>query len=628
MTALRPRWGHGLVIVAALIAVGSSGVARADLQITVNSPSDVVDANPGDGICETAPGNGVCTVRAAIMESNHTLSGTVSIQVPASPAEYALTIAASGPDNETTGDLNITRAVSIIGEGADNTVINGNGTIINDRAMSISAGISVVLVGITVRNGRTDQVLGGGSSSVGGGIYSVGTLTVTNSTISGNHAGGSGGAIANYGGTLTVTNSTISGNTARGYGGGIHSSGGTLTATNSTISGNTADADGGGINSGVNNGGGTLTVTNSTVSGNTSAGGNGGGIANSGGTLTVTNSTISGNTAASLNAGGIYSDGTVTVTNSTISGNNAAMSGGGIYSGGSFASTVVFNATIANNQADAHFHGSGQGGGVFNDRGTITFQNSLIAGNAETIPCGGIACLPGTYVAVTGECAGTLTSNGNNMLLNYDTSHCTINGAITLNNPQLGPLADNGGPTQTHALLSGSPAIDAGSAGGCRDGVGALLTTDQRGFARTVDGNSDGTAICDIGAYEFGAPAPATPTPTAAATGTPTGTSPPTITATARPTTIPTPTFAAPPPTDTPTLTSTNTPTVTQRPCVGDCGGTDMVGINDLVLGVNIVLGDQPPTACPAFEDAEGKVDIAQLIKGVRNALNGCGNSA
>jgi len=88
MIALRPRRGHGLVIVAAaLIAAGSSGAARADLQITVNSPSDVVDANPGDGICETAPGNGVYTVRAAIMEANHTPSGTVTIQVPASRTE-------------------------------------------------------------------------------------------------------------------------------------------------------------------------------------------------------------------------------------------------------------------------------------------------------------------------------------------------------------------------------------------------------------------------------------------------------------------------------------------------------------------------------------------------------------
>ena len=68
--------------------------------------------------------------------------------------------------------------------------------------------------------------------------------------------------------------------------------------------------------------------------------------------------------------------------------------------------------------------------------------------------------------------------------------------------PKLGPLQNNGGPTQTHALLPGSPAIDAGNSFGCRDNLGALLATDQRGFFRTADGDSNGTARCDIGAYE------------------------------------------------------------------------------------------------------------------------------
>ena len=382
----RRRWGYGMVVVAALIAAGSS--ARADQQITVNSPSDVVDASPGDRICETAAGNGVCTLRAAIMEANHTLSGTVSIQVPASPVEYTLTIEAFGVDDERTGDLNITRTVSIIGEGAASTIINGNGTITHDRAVSIARGISVVLAGITVHNGRAGQVYGGG-------IYSVGTLTVTDSMISGNTAGESGGLIANDGGTLTVTNSTISGNTAGFGGAGIYGAG-PITVTNSTISGNDAGNGGGGI----------LNVS----------------------TLTVVNSTISGNsTAGSSLGGGILGAGPLTVTNSTISGNNATGSGGGIFSE---SSAALFNATIANNQADADFDGRGLGGGVYNDGGTITFQNSHIAGNAETIPCDGIVCPAGTYIPVTGECGGSpITSNGNNMLVNFDTSHCVINGA-------------------------------------------------------------------------------------------------------------------------------------------------------------------------------------------------------
>ena len=82
--------------------------------------------------------------------------------------------------------------------------------------------------------------------------------------------------------------------------------------------------------------------------------------------------------------------------------------------------------------------------------------------------------------------------------------NCTVNGsAPILADPKLGPLQNNGGPTQTHALLSGSPAIDAGNPSGCRDHLGALITTDQRGAARHFDGNNDGTARCDMGAVEL-----------------------------------------------------------------------------------------------------------------------------
>ena len=82
---------------------------------------------------------------------------------------------------------------------------------------------------------------------------------------------------------------------------------------------------------------------------------------------------------------------------------------------------------------------------------------------------------------------------------------CTVNGGgVTFAIPQLGPLQNNGGPTQTHALLSGSPAIDGGNPNGCRNQFGVLLLKDQPGLRRTVDGNRDGTARCDIGAVEFG----------------------------------------------------------------------------------------------------------------------------
>ena len=94
------------------------------------------------------------------------------------------------------------------------------------------------------------------------------------------------------------------------------------------------------------------------------------------------------------------------------------------------------------------------------------------------------------------DCSGTITSQGNNIL--STTTDCTVSGGgVTVTDPLLGPLANNGGSTQTHALLTGSPAIDAGNAGGCTDNLGAILTTDQRGFHRPIGSH------CDIGAFEL-----------------------------------------------------------------------------------------------------------------------------
>ena len=213
----------------------------------------------------------------------------------------------------------------------------------------------------------TDSAISGNTADSGGGIENDGTLTITNSTISGNTAH-FGGGIYNDG-TLTLTNSTISGNTANSYGGGIENYG-TLTITDSTVSGNTANSFGGG---GIDNIG-TLTITDSAISGNT-ANSSGGGISNSGsGTLTLTNSTITGNTANSF-GGGISNWGSGTLTNSTISGNTAALHGGGIfnYGGNYYTGTLTLtNNIITNNNANL-------GGGIYN-RGTWS-SNSIISGN-------------------------------------------------------------------------------------------------------------------------------------------------------------------------------------------------------------------------------------------------------
>ena len=405
----RNRWG--VVLGITLLGVFLSARSQA-ATFTVNNPLDVVDAAPGNGVCETAPGNGVCTLRAAIQETN-ALAGADEIILP--PNTYLLTIVS---------ELGITGSLTFTGGDASTTIIDGNKSVRpNSRVLVAGSGITVNISGVTIRNGGT----GGG----GGGIFNVGTLTLTNSTVSGNNAGENGGGIYNSG---------------------------TLTLTNSTVSGNNTGEDGGGIS---NADSGTVTLTNSTVSGN-NAGDGGGGIRNSG---------------------------TLTLTNSTVSGNNAGGDGGGIYD---FSGTAnSFNSTITDNRSDADLNGTGIGGGVHNAAAaTFTFQNTILAGNSETLRVGNF------FVATTGECDGTIISSGNNLMENYDTSRCTVTGNPLLADPKLGPLQNNGGSTQTHALLASSPAIDAGDPGGCRDNLGALLTTDQRGFPRPAVG-------CDIGAYEL-----------------------------------------------------------------------------------------------------------------------------
>ena len=446
---------------------------------TVNSPLDVADANPGNGICETAPGNGTCTLRAAIQETN-SLSGADEIILP--PNTYVLT---------NVSQLSITSRLTITGSGASTSIIDGNKSVRPDsRVLVIGSGITVNITGVTIRNG--------GTTAVGGGIFNGGTLTLTNSTVSGSAAENDGGGIFNNAGTLTLINSIVSGNNAGVDGGGIRNDpGGTVTLTNSTVSGNAAGDDAGGIH---NVAGGTLTLTNSTVSGN-AAGDDGGGIRNSG-TANVVSSTIANNRAGlnsspnNLGGGGVHNfAGTLTLTNSTVSGNVARTDGGGIFI--EMGTVNSFSSTIANNRADANSNGSGIGGGVYNlsqQGATFKFQNTIIANNQV-----------GTNRNNIRDCAGTLTSQGYNLIRTTPPGECNVapvTGDLFSSQPFLGPLQNNGGLTQTHALLAGSPAIDAGNPNGCVDSTGPL-PTDQRGLPRAFDGNGDNSAVCDIGAFEL-----------------------------------------------------------------------------------------------------------------------------
>lgn len=364
--------------------------------------------------------------------------------------------------------------LTLDGSGQSVTISGGN----HVGVFFVHSWASLTLNHLTIANGL---------ASNGAGIDSIGTLTVTNSTLSGNGALGAGGGAIDNGGSLNVANSTFSGNYASmatggsGRGGGILNSG-KASVTSSTFSGDSADASGGGI---YNTG--TLSVAMSTFSGNVVARSSGGAIFSSG-ALNVTTSTFSGNgAAADFGGGGGISAGSMSVTDSTFSGNSAAT--GGAIAGGGNITNSTFSGNSAEDGGGIAFSGditnstfSGNSGGAV--RGTITLANTILAGSRSG-----------------GNCAGGVADGGGNV---DDGTTCGFGPASLSNtNPQLQPLANNGGPTQTMALIrSASPAIGRGLAAICRSTAptSPVNDLDQRGLSR----HADIRGRCDSGAYDTG----------------------------------------------------------------------------------------------------------------------------
>jgi len=259
-------------------------------------------------------------------------------------------------------------------------------------------------------------------------------------------------------------------------------------AITGTVSYNAAERGGGICNSPI--GSATIVGDISHNVANSTGGANGGGVLNYQGMMIIRNSNIAHN-HTNGSGGGIDNvvAGILTMTNSTVSGNTANDLGGGIRN---YAGTLVLNSnTIANNVADYDQDGGGDGGGIYYDRGEyglVDAKNNIIANNVDH--SGELDC---AYDPVY---SGTISSQGYNLVENPGNCVFTAADDITDTDPLLGPLQHNGGDTLTHALLPGSPAIDAGS---CSD-----ATTDQRGWPRPFDipdiANVDDG--CDIGAYE------------------------------------------------------------------------------------------------------------------------------
>ncbi len=383
----------------------------------------------------------------------------------------------------------------------------------------------------------TDCTIENNSAPFGGGIDNEGTLTITGSTIEANTAnksGGFGGGIDNDdGGMATLTSTTVAMNSAFFNGGGVLNAGSSaLAVNNSTFSANTA-ASGAGIYSESS----TLTVTDSTLTGNDATGttshAGGGGVYNSGGTASITGSTLSGNTAAQAGGGIFANAGALTILDSTFSGNSAGLAtplvgaGGGLYeNGGTLKVTdstiagnsaewvgagidenagtlTAVNCTIAYNNEPQQF--SGFGGGMNITDGTATLYNTIIALNTDGTGPGAQAdniFLNGSGMVSSASANNLLATGGNSGVTNGGSNDNQVGVSV----PGLDTgLANNGGPTQTIALLSNSPAVDAGN---------SLLDegqmTDQRGagFPRVFGAN------VDIGAFELQTAATSNPAPT------------------------------------------------------------------------------------------------------------------
>ena len=395
----------------------------------------------------------------------------------------------------TSGQLIVDKSVTISGPGANRLAVDGNGT---DRVFSITPAKTVTISGLTITNGNVTSGRGGGISNAHG------TLTLSHCTVSGNSAD-YGGGIANGdfqgNATLTITNSTVSSNS----GGGISNFGnhglGVVTIVNSTISGN---YNGSGISSGAFDGDAALTISNSTVSGNSAtADGSGGGVSSGAAgskptfsVVTINSSVISGNSAG--NGGGIFNNADggfigamLSITNSTLSGNSATGNGGGIYNNAGGLGTpalTIANSTLSGNSADV------SGGGIYNSN-----QQGLagLALGSTILNAGG----SGENIFNNG---GTVTSYGYNLSSDDAGGYLTGPGDQINTDPLLGPLQNNGGPTFTHALSLGSPAINAGD-----PNFTPPPLYDQRGpgLDRKVNGR------IDIGSFEVQAGTP-TPTPT------------------------------------------------------------------------------------------------------------------
>ncbi len=420
----------------------------------VNYLEDMRDVDLADDVCDADPGPAqLCTLRAAVMQGNVT-PGDISIRL--FPRIYRLTIPGAGENLGARGDLDLVGRIEIVGASSGRARSTIDATGLGDRVFD-GRSQAAALRNLVITGGELPSTTTVSTDFDGGGIWNAGNLAISDSHVHHNDAA-RGGGIAAFGGSLRVERSLVSDNTASAVdtplvadgGGGIFAINLQLTIRDSTIKDNTSADSGGGI---------TVVpiffpstpmkVERSLIVGN-SADKFGGGInfeGPNGGSFRLDNSTVSGNSAGSY-GGGLSSrklkhDKKVTIFESTLAGNASDYGAGGVYHETSPVAVDVENSILANN-------------GPYNCMAEVDDYRSL----------------------------------------STDTS-CGFNGHGSMSSvsAKLASLSDNGGPTRTHALLPGSPAIDAGG-----HPPGAL--TDQRGQWRTTAAHARFGTPHDLGAYE------------------------------------------------------------------------------------------------------------------------------
>jgi len=432
-------------------------------------------------------------------------------------------------------ETNVTTLSGDIGSEGDNTddsyhVVTGSGT-----------DATAILDGFTITAGNADT--GSTANILGGGMYNYNSSGPTLSNlIFSNNSATSGGAMYNWLSSPNLTNVTFSGNSATVCGGGMFNNQSSPSLTNVTFNGNTAPC-GGGITNYINS---QPTITNVTFDSNT--GSQGGAIYNDNSNPTMTSVTLTGNSAqsgggmfnlysnpslssvtfsansATMRGGAIYNDdSSPQLSDVTFIGNTATTSGGAMFNEDSF--PVLNSVLFSSNTATGDF---GSGGGMSNSYSSPILTNVTFSGNSAVYYGGGMVNDDSSPTMTNVTFIGNSAGNGGGMANLYSSTKPVVTNSILWGNtpdqifnqplstvtitysdvqggwagtgninadPLLGPLADNGGFTQTHALGPGSPAIDTGHPSNCP-------ATDQRGVIRPIDGDGLNGPRCDMGAYE------------------------------------------------------------------------------------------------------------------------------